>query len=780
MAQPVSDDSPTLGELIQLPKRQLPPAGDGGRPVGADGRPVGDSRAIEPAAPAVDAELIDADEYQRVLARRRRDQVARLGAAGVEVAKRAGHATAKGTVKRTGAAWHQARRHGAIILKGTEDARRRRRADRDSSDIKAARALARDRGDLELVESLNRQVNESRNARVEAAVKRVDLVWTVAKRITSAVTLAAVVSLVLGIVNGLGGWMGDWNAADVVTLWTGGVSSVVGLVALVVALWWAALLILVVMWLFRRWKDGRRLGENVLPPELRKDDGGRPSQELTENMLVKALANIGNRYLTAAIKDGWPNRDTDHAWVRPPMPEPKGWGVQIRLPLGASVESIRKASTTLAHNLGCIPAELFIQASEADPTVLDLFRLDRGVLREKVPPFPLLIEGTTDYFVGFPVGITPRGMPVVVPMFQRNFVTAGEMGSGKSTAIIAKICAGLLDPLLDIEVWLFSDNQDYTVVEPALAGFYSCRDGVTPKDLTGMLRERFAELNTDLEARGALLRKHGVTSANRDVAAKEPGLRPKYVVIDECQSFFHQADPQIRREIIEMVDTFYMRARKFGVTVEWATPAPSDANLPRDMVSVTSSRACFAIKDKTRNNVVLGDKAHENGLSALGLKPSITQSDGAVQLNDVGTAITVNYLPNDGPVRFHYLSGDDQRTVVERALELRGGPVRREVEEQRDALADLTAVVREVQPRDGEDHPRAAALAEAMGSRWTRYQGWRIDDVRELLAEHGYRVPSTDRKYLVDPGKVAQALAGRDEDAEANALTDEYPAIGMS
>ncbi|MFC0545722.1 hypothetical protein [Kutzneria chonburiensis] len=50
-------------------------------------------------------------------------------------------------------------------------------------------------------------------------------------------------------------------------------------------------------------------------------------------------------------------------------------------------------------------------------------------------------------------------------------------------------------------------------------------------------------------------------------------------------------------------------------------PSPSDQNVPRDLAAVTSNRECFAIGDKTRNNFVLGDKAHENGISALGLKP---------------------------------------------------------------------------------------------------------------------------------------------------------------
>lgn len=94
MAQPARDDSSTLGELIQLPTRQLPPTRD-------DGRPAGDSRAVEPAGPVVDAELITDEEYR---------------------ARRGGRGLVRVVAQRLPARWQDAeerRRMGAQVARST-------------------------------------------------------------------------------------------------------------------------------------------------------------------------------------------------------------------------------------------------------------------------------------------------------------------------------------------------------------------------------------------------------------------------------------------------------------------------------------------------------------------------------------------------------------------------------------------------------------------------------------------------------------------------------------
>ncbi|GAA1986540.1 ATP-binding protein [Amycolatopsis minnesotensis] len=679
---------------------------------------------------------------------------ARLAESTVEFTHTAGRTTRRGLSR----ARRFGHRHGAIIAKGFEAARQRRRADRGHSDLKAAITLAREKGDTAQVEALTKQLNEGRTSAVAAAKMRADLAWSLTRRAALVVAVVFAASLLTGGVNGFGHWLGEWNANDALGVWRAVFGTIYQVMAVMFTLWWAGLLAAGGVWLGRRWKDGVRLGEQVLPAHLRKQGTRTRQVELTEGALTQALANIGNTQLKGYIKEGWPNRETDNAWVQPPIGSRKGWSVQIRLPLGVDVAAVKKAHPLLAHNLGCRGPELFLDPSEEDPTVLDLFRLSPGVLREPVDPYPLLVDGIADFWTGFPVGVTPRGDPVVTTVLERNFVFSGTMGSGKSTMILDLLYGAILDPLVDIDVFVFATNNDYDLLRPCLKTF---SDGGGSDNVQACL-DHIEDLYADLETRGRLLQRYGVNSVaegGRDLVASEPRLRPRIVVIDECQAFFRQDTPEERRRVVNLLVNFYSAARKYGISLVFATPLPSDQSLPRDLVAVTSNKACGAIGDKTRNNVVLGDKAHENGVSALDLKPKTDKA-----LNDCGTLITIGFMDNPGAVRSYYLTKEEQKTLVERALQLRGGTATAGAEAavvERDTLADILTVTTEVTPRDGERQPRVAAIVAALRNNWSYYQDWKSEHVLTVLAESGYKVPTTDRKFLVDPAKVAEALHRR-------------------
>ncbi|GAA3554418.1 hypothetical protein GCM10022222_42580 [Amycolatopsis ultiminotia] len=650
-------------------------------------------------------------------------------------------------------------RHAAIIRKGADLAHQRHRADRDHTDVKTARVLAREKGDTAQVEALTKQLNEGRHVRVDAAKKWAELAWSATWRSGLVLAVLFLASVIVGAVNGFGHWLGVWNANDALAVWRAVFGGMYQAGALLFRFWWFIPTVYIGVKLYRFHKDGSRLGEQILPAHLRKQASSTQQRELTDGMVTQALANIGNTQLKGYIKEGWPNRDTDNAWVQPPIGTPKGWSVQIRLPLGVDVPAVRKAHNVLAHNLGCRGPELFLDAAEQDPTVLDLFRLNPGVLREPVEAYPLLEDGTTDYWTGFPIGVTPRGNPVVTPVFERNFVFSGTMGSGKTTMILDLLYGAILDPLVDIDVFVFAQNNDYDLLKPCLNTF---SEGGTSGNVAACL-DHMEELYADLANRGQLLKKHGINSVNREVAAKEPGLRPRIVVIDECQAFFRQDTPEERRRVVNLLVNFYSAARKYAVNVVFATPNPSDQSLPRDLVAVTTNKACGAIGDKTRNNVVLGEKAYENGISALDLKPKTKTA-----LNDTGTLITIGFMDEPGAVRSYYLTPDQQQILVDRALHLRGGVATAapQLVAERDVLADILAITKEVPVREDEPHPRAGAIAAALASRWNAYQGWQIKDVTDALAEHGYTVPTTQRKFWVDPAKVAEARARRDTTAD--------------
>lgn len=657
------------------------------------------------------------------------------------------------------ASWQHTRRTGHFIGRGMEAERQRRRDERIQSDLKAARRAAAQQGDHQSVRDITKLSTDTRLAGVQAWQHRVDLTWDITKKASVAVASITGIALVTGTINAIGGWLGPWDALDVLYLLGSVVSAGVETVQFIVEHWLSlastALGLTVAVWLSRRHRDGKNLGESILPIDLRRD--GTVLHELDESALVSALANIGIPALKDAVKNGWPNRESDRAWVQFPIKEGPGINAKIRLPHAAPVESVRKAKVTMAHNLGCLPAELWLEKDQTDPTVLDLFRLDAGELRKPVGTSPLVSAERTDYFKGFPVGVTPRGDEINGVVFERNYVASGIMGSGKSTLVLNLLAGAVLDPLVDIDVFCFAENADYDSLKPSFDTFVM---GDTEENVQ-RCQDHITELHEDLSRRGKLLQKHGVQKVNREVAAKEPGLRPRVVVIDECQSYFRQDDPKDRRAVVNQIVRFFSAARKYGITLVFVTPIPSDQSLPRDLVSVTSNKACFAIGDKTRNNIVLGDRAHENGISALGLKPADDDD-----LNDVGTSITCGFTKIDGtPLRSYYLTGDQQRDINDRALKLRGAGQEPEVEQDRDLLADVDQVLGD------EDKVRATDVASRLRSLAPTYRPYKdlgAEGIKGQLESAGVKVAKADGVLAVRANRVRLALSCRDDDDEGD------------
>ncbi|RSN32384.1 hypothetical protein DL990_20160 [Amycolatopsis sp. WAC 01416] len=714
----------------------------------------------ESAGPVMDAEIVSDEEY-RLITDQRAQRAARYAgyrqdlstvAHGTAVVVRGG----RKVVRAKGApAFRFVRRHATYISKGAEAERQRRKADRGQFDARAARKAALVSGELDRVAELNSQIIEQKRVAAEAAKLRFELAWQITKKTAVVLVLLLGISLVLGLLNGFGGWFGDWNLTDVLRTIGAVLTTGAAVVTWSVLHAWLIGLAAAGVWAFRRWKDGVKLGEQVLPESLRRRSASVAYQELNEKTLVTALANIGNTKLNAAIKDGWPNRDTDQAWVRFPMLADggKAYTAKIRLPMGASVKDVNKAKDLLAHNLGCRSQELFLDADEGDPTVLDLFRLEPGVLRELVDPYPLLTEGSTDFFTGFPVGQSPRGSTVTTTVNERNFVFSGAMGSGKTTLVLDLLAGAALDPLVDIDVFCFAENFDYDPLAPVLSTFVK---GDTEDNVTACL-EHIEHLYADLAVRGRLLEKHQVRAVNREVAAREPGLRPRIVVIEECQAFFRQDKPEDRKKLVNMLVRFYSAARKYGIVLVFATPNPSDASLPRDLMAVTTNKACGAIGDKARNNIVLGEKAHENGISALGLKPKTKDA-----LNDCGTTVTVGFMDTPGLLRSFYLTPDDLAAIAARGAEMRGGAsTPRSLEPQvRDLIEDLATVM------TGDEPVNAGDLVGALRNLDPGYKPYKELTKPKLVKELdalGIKPPSTGNLYPVDPVTVRQRFAGRDE-----------------
>jgi len=484
---------------------------------------------------------------------------------------------------------------------------------------------------------------------------------------------------------------------------------------------------------------------------------GGPETAVDESVIMNALRNLGHPALNKKLKEGWGTAITP-TWVQPPLPVGHGWEFVLRLPSGVPATSINARKTVLAHNLGRRPEEVWVEVDDNDPMAMKCLVLDPGSLRKPVPDYPLLDGGQTDFWTGFPVGIDARWNPVETPVFERNFVKAGIMGSGKSTLVQTELAGAVLDPLVDIDVFCFAENNDYEWLRP-VASIISMGD--TAENVQACM-DHIHALHDSLAERGRLLREYGISAVTREAAEKDDRLRPRIVVIDECQSFFRQDKPEDRREVVNLVVRFFSAARKYGIVLNFATPTPSDQSLPRDLVAVTTNKACFAIGDKARNNVVLGEKAYENGLSALELKPAVKKGGKIVALNDVGTSVTVGYMDTPGLLRSYNLTDQQKAAIVTRGVELRGGRVHRaaiEQPQQRDLLADVAAVL-----EPGEDKVPATDVCSRLrklAPDYRPYLSLKAEGLRDQLAEHGCKVTKVS-VLMVFTERVHQALAARE------------------
>ncbi len=473
-----------------------------------------------------------------------------------------------------------------------------------------------------------------------------------------------------------------------------------------------------------------------------------------ESAVLSALRHLsGLPALKQAFKEGW-GRSITPTWVQPPHRDGKGWRMQLVMPKGVPVEEIVKRKTVFAHNLVRLPVEVWPSEPKGQPGVLDLWVADQGALSGPVGPWPLLDgDGPTDYFAALPVGVNIRGEIVRALLFEKNYAAAGVMGSGKSSLFITLVAGAILDPLVEVDVFVLAENADYDPMKPRLRTLRTGADPDTVKACLHTLRELYA----DLDVRGKALREHGERKVSRKIAAKDARLRPRVVVIDECQALFMH--DEYGEEAADVVTKLISAARKYAVTLLFATPEASTASLPRKVTAVTSCKACFAIGDQQSNDAILGTGSYKAGISAVSLEPATDESPG-----DVGTAMVRGIMAQPGLLRSFYLTPDDVAEVTDRAMDLRTGhvpiPTSDDAPDVVDHLADFAHVL-------GTDKRvrTAVLLSRLVDHRPEHYGTWTFKTLRPALDAAGVPVRKSDGDSVVRADDIAHAITVRDQEA---------------
>lgn len=707
----------------------------------------GPGHDLEPTDEVVDAELMSPAEEAALEARRRSAGLAVRQAAQVARVVRVGathphtRAAARVTV-RTVVTVGQG--HASWVKRATDALTHAHVREQ----IRSARAA----GDREALAEWTDRLSQLKHARADRLRGLPAVLKSVAITLAVVVTVLAGMLLVAGVAFQLtpGGmdWAGWWQLLGDIA----GVLGILAAVAVHIALWGT---VPAVLW--AAWREGRRRAE---PPRwVMADPPGGSDRDVIpdENAIFKALCNLNLPALNRKVKQGWRPR-----WVQGSAHDGRGWQSQLLLPEGVTVEMIVDRKDVLAHNLLRLPVEVWPTEPRDKPGVLDLWVADPGSLTKPVEPWPLLREGTADYFKGVPVGIDPRGRTVRGRLFQANWGVAGMMGSGKSTLIITTLLGAMLDPLVEIDVYCMAYNADYDPLAPRLRTLFKSDD---PEQIPVVL-DALKKLMSELSERGRVLSEVGEPKLTRKIAAADPRMRPRVVVIDECQELFVSEHGE---EAAELVEKIVAKARKYGVTLIFATPVPSADSLPRKVAKVLSNRAAFAIADHQGNDAILGTGKHKAGITATTLRPMTEDGEGNVDLGDIGTCMTVGFMPADSLMRCYYPrrgDGVDEVTpVVKRALAMREGSTDTtpaiEKSTVADPLADIATVLGQARRM-----PTQEVLHRLVEHDPDTYREWTTARLTQFLAPLDAAPYKSHGTMQVSSARVHEALTERDEAAE--------------
>jgi S-DNA-T family DNA segregation ATPase FtsK/SpoIIIE len=272
-------------------------------------------------------------------------------------------------------------------------------------------------------------------------------------------------------------------------------------------------------------------------------------------------------------------------------------------------------------------------------------------------------------------------------------------------------------------------------------------------------------LYDELSIRGQALREHDERAVTRKIAEKDERLRPRILVVDECQNLFMGKHG---RDAIETAAKLMSTARKYAITLVFLTPEPSKDALPRKIITITSNKACFAIGDQNGNDAVLGTGSYKAGISAVGLTPKTDEGPG-----DVGTCMARGFTATPGLLRSFYVPQPDAHRVTARAMQLRAehgirpaAPDTTPPTTKPDPLTDIAAVLA------GHQRMRTQEILQLLTQRnRATYGGWTFTDLQDALPDSA-KPYKTKGVMQVSTQRVLDAITERDDETGDDEGTD--------
>jgi DNA segregation ATPase FtsK/SpoIIIE, S-DNA-T family len=465
---------------------------------------------------------------------------------------------------------------------------------------------------------------------------------------------------------------------------------------------------------------------------------------VTADTIVLGLQNLRIPELRKAAKDGW--RPSFHTL---PVRDGRGYSAVFTLPLGVTPEMIADQRPVLARNLHRAEIEVWPSAAE-QPGAVSVWIADSGVLSKPAPEYPLLHEGTADVFRGVPGGVSPRGDGLDVPVVGNNFVVGGQMGQGKSNACRVVMLGCALDPLAELDVFVFANNGDFDAYAPRLARY---RKGIEDDTIVAAVA-RLSELYEEVGRREGRLAELGAKKVTRQLAEIHADMRPVVALFSECHELFgHDEHGDLAAELATKTAK---RARKTAITLLFDTQSSRKEAIPPKLVELVSVNACFYVKTWRSNDGFLGDGSFAAGIRATELRPG----------RDRGTSLITGVSEAQFELlRWYFVEVDDDtgfdaaaeviaRAVARAAPGVTAAPPAAAIE-TRDLLEDLDEVLGldRVKLRD------AAGLLRALAPAWTPYAGMTAKQLGEQLAARGVRTVNSSGTPYLDPADLRSAIA---------------------
>ena len=488
-----------------------------------------------------------------------------------------------------------------------------------------------------------------------------------------------------------------------------------------------------------------------LAPPKDDDDAGLV---ITADTIVLALQNLDKvPALRRAFKDGW--RPVFHTL---PVRDGRRYSAVFSVPLGVTTGMIADQRPVLARNVHRAEVEVWPSDGEksgAGPAgTVAVWIAYPGVLSKPAPEYPLMHEGTADVFTGVPAGVVARGNGILIPIVGNNFVAGGQMGQGKSNACRVVMLGCALDPLAELDVFVFANNGDFDAFAPRLARYVK---GVEDDAIAAAVN-RLHELYAEVGRREARLADLGAKKVTRQLAQAHRDMRPIVALFSECHELF--GHPEYGAVAADLATETAKRARKTAITLLFDTQSSRKEAIPPKLVELVSVNACFYVKTWRSNDGFLGDGSFAAGIRATELRPGC----------DRGTSLITGVSDAQFELlRWYFVEVDDDTgydaaaEVIARAMAgiapgtPTAGTVPAPAIEARDLLDDLAAVL-------GTDRVRLAdvpALLRDLAPGWGPYRTLTGVQLRDLLDDAGVRTTTTGNVPRLDPADLRRVLTER-------------------